>query len=158
DLEGNVIATADFEPGSIVKQWQELGVGFFVDVAEDLSNCGTSEEVIISFRNNDLTEIGNDWYVDNISVSKEQDAEMCPVCVIPDQDFVNLEDALGDIPSGLEVQWYDNAQRTGTPLTVGDGEGETRHITQPGTYYAFYWDEANDCFNVVGESTAAVTV
>ena len=61
---------------------------------------------------------------------------------------VNLNRAhLGTIPAGTSLVWFNNNTHTGTPLS------ETQ-ITQAsaGTYYAFYYNETNDCWSPASEA------
>jgi hypothetical protein len=55
----------------------------------------------------------------------------------------------GSVPNGTLIYWYDNAAHTGNPIS-GSAVGA-------GTYYAFYYDAVNNCWNT-NNSTAKVTV
>jgi hypothetical protein len=55
----------------------------------------------------------------------------------------------GNVPNGTAIYWYDNAAHTGNP-TSGSAVGA-------GTYYAFYYDAVNNCWNT-SNSTSKVTV
>lgn len=54
-------------------------------------------------------------------------------------------------PSGLQYRWFTNATHTGTPIQ------NPGNVLVDGTFYAFIYDAAHDCYNT-DNSTAALTV
>ncbi|KAA0993803.1 hypothetical protein [Dyadobacter aurulentus] len=62
----------------------------------------------------------------------------------------NLADAVtGPVPQGASVVWYATPNHSGVPVIPGTAPA--------GTYYAFFYDSQNDCYNTAN-STATVTV
>ena len=76
-------------------------------------------------------------------------SNICPLTT------VNLNNAhTGTIPTGATVSllWFDNNLHTGTPLS---GTGITE--AGAGTYFAFYYDSAADCYSLAS-NTVTVTI
>ena len=75
-------------------------------------------------------------------------ANACPV------GTVNLDSLVSSAtPSGASRVWYTNNTRTGSPVATPTA------VSASGTYYAFYYDDTNNCYSPAsGAVTATVTL
>jgi hypothetical protein len=62
--------------------------------------------------------------------------------------YINLNSLVSTTPAGASLVWYTNNTRTGNPVLT------PTTVDAAGTYYAFYYDAANDCYS---PASAAVT-
>jgi len=73
---------------------------------------------------------------------------------------VNLNTLLNNstpLPSGVEVEWWTSPTRDLDPANMGTKVTDPANVTISGTYYAFYHDMVNNCYNT-DNSTAKVVV
>ena len=64
----------------------------------------------------------------------------------------------GEIPhDDVEIEWWTSPTRDLDPLNSGTRVPDPTDVTESGTYYAFFYDTVNDCYNT-DNSTANVTV
>ncbi|WP_138475999.1 hypothetical protein [Dyadobacter bucti] len=83
--------------------------------------------------------------VDQVSLSTHNASTVCP------SNKYNLNNALvGQIPPDIQVLWFTNPNHTGFKYL-------SPQAAAPGTYYAFFYDTVNNCYNT-DNSTAVVTV
>lgn len=75
-------------------------------------------------------------------------------------NFVNLNSLYTgthpDAPSTV-IEWWTSPTRDLDPLNLGTKVTDPTHVTQSGTYYAFFYDTPHNCYNT-NNSTAAVVV
>ncbi|MCE6987621.1 hypothetical protein [Dyadobacter sp. CY323] len=83
--------------------------------------------------------------VTQVPLSKSNVEILCPATTAN----LVLETFGGLIPSGVSLKYFTTPDRTTLPLTATE--------VGPGTYYAFYYDEANNCYNTK-YSTAKIDV
>ncbi len=156
---GEILGAVETDEFWSPTDWTEVSLFFSVPV--ETESCKI-RDVIISFRNDHAATGGNDYYVDDIRVEKTDEApegteilicpSVLPECSTSGSTSVNLNSLFtGTIPSGLELLWFDNPAHTGT--AVSDPE----NVSEPGTYYAFFFDSENNCYNTEN-STAVVVV
>jgi len=135
-------------------KWISVSLEFTMPGAGGETSC-VSRNVILSLRNDYAATDGNDYYIDNIKIEKTMDAPACPPeggCVNNGVTSVNLNSAFtGTVPVGAQLVWFDNPQHNGLPVS------NPGNVTLSGTYYAFFYDASNDCYNTAN-SVAAVTV
>lgn len=141
--------TSDFNVDNNT-QWQDVSIEFTMP-----GDACDTKEVLISFRNHRQQVNGNDWYVDNIRLEKIEDAPACPpseACLTNGITSVNLNDTFeGDVPAGASLVWFT------TPDHSGNVVSDPENVTTTGTYYAFFYDAVNDCYNT-NNSTSVVEV
>ncbi len=132
-----------------IDEWQDVVIDF------TMPGICSAKEVVVSFRNHFALVNGNDYYVDNISLEKIADAPACPPvedCVSNGKTSVNLNDAyVGVIPDGVSLVWSSTSDRSSGLVT------NSEKVTTNGTYYAFFYDADNDCYNT-DVSTSSVEV
>lgn len=80
-----------------------------------------------------------------VSLSKQAASTTCPTNKF---DLTGL--VVGQMPAGIEVRWFTNPNHSGFKYL-------TPQAAAPGTYYAFYYDTVNQCYNT-DDSKAIVTV
>ncbi|KAA0993804.1 hypothetical protein [Dyadobacter aurulentus] len=116
---------------------------FYTNAAEDAFGTETSTAKVTVTINNCPPPC--DAGTAQVPLIKTSMANVCPT------KTVNLSEAFGGtVPTGAFLYWYDNATHSGNPVANINAVGG-------GTYYAFYRDLTNNCFNT-NLSTAKVTV
>lgn len=134
-----------------VRQWVTVSLEFGIE-----GDCSEVQDVLLSFKNgSDIIE-GNDYFIDNIRVIKKEAAQDCEIdvnCRFHEGiTSVNLNDTyLGNIPEGSELVWFDNPNHLESPIA------NPEEISVSGTYYAFFYNEDENCYNT-DISTSAVDV
>ncbi|MCW3161325.1 hypothetical protein [Chryseobacterium oryctis] len=77
----------------------------------------------------------------------------CPDCTNSGETSVNLNSMYtGTFPTGVELQWWTTPDRQ-----AGTQVADPTNVTVSGTYYAFFHDTVNNCYNT-DNSTAFVNV
>ena len=80
-----------------------------------------------------------------------------PSCTNSGVTFVDLTALYtGTLPTGVVVEWWTSPTRD-LPPTPGTKVLNPTNVTVSGTYYAFFYDTANNCYNT-NNSTASVVV
>ena len=154
--DNSVIATytSDLFTTSQQNVWQPVVLEFTMPGVGADNSCVT-RDVIVSLRNDYQENNGNDYYIDDIKIDKILDAPSCPPaegCVTNGITSVNLNSMYtGAIPSGAQLVWYSTPDHSGNPVS------NPQAVTVSGSYYAFFYDATNGCFNT-NSSTAMVNV
>lgn len=176
DLSGNVLTTLNTDAltdASYKGKWFEIPIYFKSNI-----NC-SSDRVRVVFRNDYSQTNGNDYYIDDLSLSEISQAEYeaangpadpipCPItpCYAGDTAptvstnlLTFIDPATGvDLgtatsatpPAGASLVWYNNADHLGTALSASQIANAPE-----GTYYAFFYDATYECFS---PASAAVKV
>ena len=81
----------------------------------------------------------------------------CTTCTSSGVTSVNLNSRYtGTLPAGVVLEWWTSPTRD-LPPTPGTKVLDPTNVTVSGTYYAFFYDTVNNCYNT-DNSTAAVVV
>ncbi|MEN2434120.1 hypothetical protein AAH994_01710 [Weeksellaceae bacterium A-14] len=176
DLSGNVLTTLNTDAltdASYKGKWFEIPIYFKSNI-----NC-SSDRVRVVFRNDYSQTNGNDYYIDDLSLSEISQAEYeaangpadpipCPKTPCDAGDTAptvntnlltffdpatgaNLSTATSaTAPTGASLVWYNNANHLGTALSASQIANAPE-----GTYYAFFYDATYECFS---PASAAVKV
>jgi hypothetical protein len=97
-------------------------------------------------------DIGTDAIKDNCKAGSKQvvlnKSSLTNIC---QKTFVDLNTTfLGVSPTGSKLVWFDNSTHTGTAV-------DPSKVTKTGLYYAFFYDEVNQCYNT-NSSSSVVSV
>ncbi len=175
DLSGNTLTTLttdEITDASYKGHWFEIPIYF-----KSNKNCA-GNKVRVVFRNDKSERSGNDYYIDDLSLTKISAYPdgvsgtdiACPItpCNAGDTapsvstnlltyfdpttgaDLSTAASATPSIPTGATLVWYNNADHVGNALS------NTEVANAPeGIYYAFFYDATYECFS---PASAAVTV
>lgn len=146
-----ITQTTDFVPGVNTDKWVHRSLSF---VAKATTATVTLTQVGDAF--DDLgAYVGWDFAgtavkkcnagVDQVSLSSHSASTTCPTNKF---DLNSL--LVGQTPPDIEVMWFKNPNHTWIKYL-------SPQAADPGTYYAFYYDTVNHCYNT-DNSTAVVTV
>ncbi|KAA6440853.1 hypothetical protein FEM33_04805 [Dyadobacter flavalbus] len=81
-----------------------------------------------------------------VPIAKEIIQQLCP------SETINLNKAVSNsIPADVQLLWFTNSYHQGTPVA------DPTAVTKSATYYAFYFDNLNQCYKTM-HSTADVLV
>ena len=81
----------------------------------------------------------------------------CTDSGITSVDLNSLLNLSAPLPTDVEVEWWTSPTRDLDPANMGEILTDPSNVTASGTYYAFFHDTANDCYNT-DNSTAEVVV
>jgi|GEM_PF-1992071 len=86
------------------------------------------------------------------------DSTNCPDCTNSGITSVNLNSLYtGTSPTDVILEWWTSPTRNSDPLNPGTKVTDPANVTASGTYYAFFYDTANLCYNT-NTSTSSVVV
>ena len=153
-----------FHPSTVNTYIPTEGVtGEFQSTDEDVASNNTRATIDFNFIGKQVSRVVYQYYDvtsgGTYSIAKFSgiDSTDCPDCTNSGETSVNLNSMYtGTFPTGVELQWWTSPTRDLDP-TPGTMVTDPENVTASGTYYAFFYDTVNLCYNT-DNSTASVVV